>query len=65
MTMDQDFPGKITHCRHPFFIVISFAQWSVEEDDTMMSKVARGKGKIRGKNGKTGKCAEEQDSELT
>ena len=19
MTMDQDFPGKITHCRHPFF----------------------------------------------
>ena len=31
----------------------------------MMSKVARGKGKIRGKNGKTGKCVEEQDSELT
>ena len=28
-------------------------------------KVARGKGKTRGKDGKTGKCAEEQDNELT
>ena len=33
MTMDQDCPGKVTHCRH-FFFLISIA-WSVEEDDTL------------------------------
>ena len=32
------------------------------EADTIMSKVAKGKGKTRGKNGKTAKCAEEQDN---
>ena len=26
-----------------------FAQWSVEDDDTITSKVAKGKGKTRGK----------------
>ena len=51
MTMDQNFPGKETHCG-PFFY-ISIAQWSVEKDDTIMGKVAKGKGKTRGKNGKT------------
>ena len=30
-----------------------------------MSKVAKGKGKTRGENGKTGKCAEEQDNKST
>ena len=30
-----------------------------------MSEVVKGKGKTRAKNGKTGKCAEEQDSEST
>ena len=30
-----------------------------------MSKVAKGKGKTLGKNGITGKCAEEQDKEST
>ena len=30
-----------------------------------MGKVAKGKGKTRSKNGKTGKCAEEQDKEST
>ena len=39
MTIDQDFPEKVTHCRH-------------EE-------------KTCSKNGKTGKCAEEQDNEST
>ena len=57
MTMNQDFPGKVTQCRHD--------QGSDEEDDTIMSKVAKGKGKTRGKNGKIGKCAEERDNEST
>ena len=30
-----------------------------------MSKVAKGKRRTRGKDGKTGKCAEEQDNEST
>ena len=30
-----------------------------------MNKVARGKGKTHGKDGKTTKCAEEQDNEST
>ena len=28
MMMNQDFPGKVTHCRHD--------QWSDEEDDNIM-----------------------------
>ena len=44
MTIDQDFPGKVTRCRHVFFLN-SITQWSVEEDDTKMSQVAKGKGK--------------------
>ena len=35
------------------FFFISIAQWSVEEDDTIMRKVAKGEGKTRDKNGKT------------
>ena len=69
MEMDQDFPGKETHWRHFFFLffffLISIAQWSVKDDDTMMSKVAKGKGKTRCKNGKSGKYTEEQDNEST
>ena len=34
------------------FFFISIAQWSIEEDDTIMSKVKKGKGKTRGKNAK-------------
>ena len=113
MSMDQDFPGKITHSRHsdrsgervnarnvgcftlyggqltfstqlltlnyllysptnaapvsletyPLyspFSFISIVQWSVEEENTKMSKVAKGKGKTHGKNRKTGKFATEQ-----
>ena len=47
----------------PFFT--SIAQWNVEEDDKITRKVAKGKGKTRGKDGKTGKGAEEQDNEST
>ena len=45
--MDQDFPVKVTHCRDVsfFFFPISIAQWSVEEEDTIMSKVSKGKEK--------------------
>ena len=57
MTMNLDFPGKVTHC--------SYDQGSDEEDDTIMSKVAKGKGKTLGKNAKIGKCAEERDNEST
>ena len=39
------------------FFFISIAHWSVEEGGTV--------GKTRGKNGKTVKCAEEQDKEST
>ena len=64
MTMDQDFPRKETPCRQVSFL-ISIAPWSVEEDDTMMSKVTKGKEKTRGKKGKIAKRAEEQDDEST
>ena len=37
---------------------ISIAQGNIEGDNTMMSKVAKGKGKTHSKNGKTTKCAE-------
>ena len=59
--MHQDFPGKETHRRHVFFI--SIAEWSVKADEKLMSQVAKGKEKTRDKNGKTAKCAEEQDKE--
>ena len=36
-----------------FFFLNSIAQWSLEEDNTIMSKVTKGKGKTRGKNEKT------------
>ena len=63
--MHQDFPGQETHCRHVFFFFISIVKWSVKEDEKLMSKVAKGKEKTRDKNGKTAKCAEEQDKEST
>lgn len=37
--------------------VISIAQWSVKEDYTLISKVAKSKGKTCGKKGQTGKYA--------
>ena len=53
--MDQDFPGKETHCLHFFFFLfffflISIAKWSVKEDDAMMNKVAKGEEKTRSNN---------------
>ena len=50
MTMDQDFPVKVAHCGHFFFLKILIAQWSFEEDDTIMSKVVKGREKTFGKN---------------
>ena len=61
MTMHQDFLqlGQGAYCEHDFLCVCvlfcffnSIAQWGVEEDNTSMSKVVKGKGKIGGKNGK-------------
>ena len=63
MMMNQDFPGKVTHCRKVFFIPI--AQRSIEEDDAIISKLTKGKDKTCGQSGKTTKCAEEQNNELT
>ena len=61
--MDQDFQGKVTHSRHVSFI--SITQWNVEEDNTIIRKLATGKGKTYGKDGKTGKCAKKQENKLT
>ena len=48
------------------FFFISIAQWSVEADDTIIIKVAEGKGKTCGeKIGKTGKCSKERNNEST
>ena len=37
------------------FFFISIAQWSIGEDDTIMSKVKKGKGKTCSKNAKNDK----------
>ena len=55
MMTDQDFRRKSNPLWTRFFFFISIAQWSVEEEDTIMSKVAKGKGKTCAKNGKTAK----------
>ena len=58
------FPGKSNPLQTRLFF-ISIAPWSVEENDTIMSKVAKSKGKTRGKNGKTANCVDKQDNEST
>ena len=45
--MDQRFPGKENPLQKRFYIAV--AQRSVEEDDTILSKVAKAEGKTRGK----------------
>ena len=62
MTIDQDFPGKVTHCRHVFFL--NSLSGALRRTTQKWAKLPKAK-ENRGKNGKTGKCAEEQDSELT
>ena len=52
------FQGKQAH------FYISIAQWSVEEDNTIIRKLAKDKGKTHDKDGKTGKCTKKQDDEL-
>ena len=57
------FPRKsnpLQKCIYIFLILI--AQGSITEEDTIMSKVTKGKGKTHSKNGKTAKCAEQQDN---
>ena len=48
------FQGKQAH------FYISIAQWSVEEDNTIIRKLAKDKGKTHDKDGKTGKCTKKQ-----
>ena len=58
ITMDQDFPGKATYCRHVLYFLfrlLTRVLKSIEKEDTVISKVAKGKGKTRGKNGKNWK----------
>ena len=40
MTIDQDSPEKVTYRRYVFLFL-----WSIEEDDTIMRKVAKAKAK--------------------
>ena len=57
MTIDHDFPGKVSHCYTFIFI-------SLRYDQVIMGKDAKGKdkGKSHAKRIKGGKCsAEEQD----
>ena len=54
--------NTVTHSRHVSFI--SITQWNVEEDNTIIRKLAKDKGKTHDKDGKTGKCAKKQDNEL-
>ena len=51
-----------THSRHVSFI--SITQCNVEEDNTIIRKLAKDKGKTHDKDGKTGKCAKKQDNKL-
>ena len=64
----NDDGSRLPEKRNPLqtrFFLISIAPWSVEEDDTMMNKVTKGKEKTRSKKGKIAKRAEEQDDEST
>ena len=63
ITKDKDFPGKVTHGKHSFFI--SIAHWSVEEGGAIMGKVAKRQRQNPRQKWKTAKCAEEQDNEST
>ena len=54
--------NTVTHSRHVSFIFIT--QWNVEEDNTIIRKLAKDKGKTHDKDGKTGKCTKKQDNEL-
>ena len=63
ITKDKDFPGKVTHGKHSFFI--SIAHWSVEEGGAIMGKAAKRQRQNPRQKWKTAKCAEEQDNEST
>ena len=58
MTIDQDFPGKASHCN------LLFLSRSVEFNSgrrcNIMGKDVKGKGKTRAKKVKGGKCAAEK-----
>ena len=60
MTMDQDLPRKVTHCRQVYLLSRSLKErWGGQHNNEQSCQKQR---KTRGKNGK---CAEEHDNEST
>ena len=64
LTIDQDFPGKASHCN--MFFLSRSVEFSLGRRRNIMGKDAKGKGKgkgkgkIRAKNVQGGKCAAEK-----
>ena len=64
MTMDQDFPGKVTHCWHVFlYLDRSMERWGGWHNNHQ--SCWRQRKNLRQKNGKTGKCSKEKNNEST
>ena len=64
MTMDQDFPGKVTHCWHVFlYLDRSMERWGGWHNNHQ--SCWRQRKNLRQKNGKTGKCSKERNNEST
>jgi len=59
MTIDQDFPGKASHC-NTFFLSRS-VEFTSRRRRIIMGKDAKGKGKTRAKKVKGGKRAAEKE----
>ena len=60
LTIDQDFPGKASHCN--MFFLSRSVQFNLGRRRNIMGKDAKGKGKgkTRAKKVKGGKCAAEK-----
>jgi len=58
MTIDQDFPGKVSHCN--MFFLSRSVEFNLGRRRNIMGKDAKGKGKTRVKKAKGGKCAAEK-----
>jgi len=56
--MDQDFPGKASHCN--MFFLSRSVEFNSGWRRNIMGKDAKGKGKTRAKKVKGGKCATEK-----
>jgi len=57
MTIDHDFPGKVSHCN-------SFlSRCCIKEKDIKRGKEAKGKRTTHGKTNKASKCTDKHDNE--